>query len=108
RKPESAAQQKPPRHGALGPLLGLGALDRPARLLVDGLDAVDFAAQRDQLLLRHRGQRRLVGLQGAAALVGVVAHEDRAPIHTASPRAATIPMSQKAMPSGAGPNPPRP
>src|ERR1700709_523047 len=39
RQPAQAAKQQPPCHRALGSLLGLGALDGPAGLLEDRLDA---------------------------------------------------------------------
>ena len=44
---------------------------------------------------------------GAVAVVHVVGHA-RDPTHIAAPMTATIPMIQAAMPSGAGPKPPRP
>ena len=72
-----------------------------------------IAAQFEKLLLRHAGQRGVVGFvrrrgsAGVGAAVIDVAHA-RAPIHSASPMAATIPMIHIAMPSGAGPKPPRP
>ena len=68
RQARKTAQQKPVRDRALGALLGLGALDRPAVVLVDGLDAVDLAAEFDQFLARHRRQFGVAGLARLAAV----------------------------------------
>ncbi len=109
----NTAQQKPIRDCAFGALLGLGALDGPALRLEDGLDAVDPAAEFNQFFaghLRQLGVGRLTGdafLAWAVASFDVVAHA-RDPIHIEMPITATIPMIHAAMPSGAGPKPPRP
>ena len=104
REPEKPAQQKPNRDQAFGALFGLGPGHRPPRLFEDGFHAVDPAAERDEFVARHGVQFGLGGLSGAFRVVG----HDRAPIHSAAPMTATIPMIHITMPSGAGPNPPRP
>ena len=109
-----AAQQKPVRDHAFAALLRLGARNRPPLVLVDDLDAVDLAAEFEQFLAGHRRELLVGRLTGFARLAGgvcalyvTVAHE-RAPIHRAAAMTATMPMIQAAMPSGAGPYPPRP
>jgi hypothetical protein len=67
RKPEQPAQQKPGRHQSLGALFGFGAGDRPARLLVDGFDTVDPAAEGNKFVARQRIQ---LGVAGLAWLIG--------------------------------------
>ena len=102
-KAADAAQHQPESHAAVGPFLGPGALDGPARLLEDGLHAVHPAAELDQLLARHRGEFGLGGFLESP----VVAHA-RAPIHIATPITATMPMIHIAIASEVGPKPPSP
>src|SRR5690606_9657573 len=118
-------EHQPERDLALGALLGLGARHRPARLLEHRLDAVELAAELEELLAGHLGQFGFRGLArnpeltrgvGALDVVGhtrstigftLITHA-RAPIHRAAAMTATVPMIQIAMPSPTGPNPPRP
>ena len=97
-----AAEQQPGGDQALRAFLGASAFDRPARFLQDGLDAVHPATKGDQFLGGHRRQL-FVG-----RLISRVLAHDRAPIHSAAAMEATIPMMKIAIPSGAGPKPPRP
>ncbi|SHU29706.1 Uncharacterised protein [Mycobacteroides abscessus subsp. abscessus] len=102
---EHATECEPQRHQTLGTLLGLGALDGPARLAVDNLDAVEVGAELDQLVTAH-GRELLVARD--LWLVSVTHAHARAPIHSAAAMAATMPMIHMAMPSDVGPKPPRP
>jgi hypothetical protein len=104
REPEKPTQQKPNRHQAFGTLFGLGAGHRPPWFFEDRFHTVDPAAERHQLVARHGVQFGVGGLPAVALFVA----QDRAPIQSAAPMTATIPMIHIAMPSGAGPNPPRP
>ncbi|MDT5165677.1 MAG: hypothetical protein QOC88_2571, partial [Mycobacterium sp.] len=74
---------------------------------------VEAATEGDEFFAGHGVEFGLGRLPGFALLtryvgaLAVIGH-DRAPIHTAAPMTATIPMIHIAMPSGAGPKPPRP
>ena len=52
----------------LGALLGAGPLDRPALFLEDDVDAVELAAEGQELVVRHRRQLRVGGLTLDAGL----------------------------------------
>ena len=62
RQARNAAEEKPIRDRTLGSLLGFRAGYRPAVFLEDSVDAVEFAAQLNELLTGHRGQFGVAGL----------------------------------------------
>src|SRR5690606_33294452 len=107
---------------ALGTLLRPGTGHRETLGTVDDVHAVALGAEFDELVARHRvelflgrigrGVHRLLRQFGPlvrpAHVVSLLFTHDRDPIHIAAPTVSTMPTTQMAMNSVAGPNPPRP